>query len=86
MDKEKVSSNAIPAAIAKAIGDARGAAFRDNQNTSIYADGINNLANENSDGELDIANLADENNTAITDLAEYVASLEERIMELEGRI
>jgi len=84
MDKEKVSSNAIPAAIAKAIGDAKKAAFENNQNTSIYADGINNLANENDGGIVDVADLAAENDSAITELAEYVASLEERIIALEG--
>lgn len=42
--------------------------------------------NENSDGLLDIANLADENSMAITDIADYTAELEARIEELEGKV
>lgn len=39
---------------------------------------------ENSQGLLDVADLADENSTAITDLAEYIAELEARVEALEG--
>lgn len=47
-------------------------------------DKIENITTENNDGLLDIAGLADENNTAITDLADYIAELEERIEALES--
>lgn len=42
--------------------------------------------NENSEGILDIADLADENSMAITDIADYTAALEARIEELEGKV
>lgn len=42
--------------------------------------------NENSGGILDIAELADENSMAITDIADYTAELEARIEELEGKV
>lgn len=42
--------------------------------------------NENSEGILDIADLADENSMAITDIADYTAELEARIKELEGKV
>lgn len=42
--------------------------------------------NENSEGLLDIAELADENSMAITDIADYTAKLEARIEELEGKV
>lgn len=42
--------------------------------------------NENSEGLLDIADLADENSMAITDIADYTAGLEARIEELEGKV
>ena len=42
--------------------------------------------NENSEGLLDIAELADENSMAITDIADYTAELEARIEELEGKV
>lgn len=69
---------------AKALKNARQQAFEQSVNVGLYADGIDAKANENNDGVLDIADLADENSTSITDLAEYVAELEERIAALEG--
>lgn len=73
----------IPADVAKALKEARRLAFEANQQTSIYADGINDLANENDGGIVDVAELAAENDGAVTDLAEYVAELE---AELKARI
>ena len=48
-------------------------------------DNNTNGVSENSDAVIDVADLADENSGSITDLADYVASLEERIAELEGK-
>lgn len=39
---------------------------------------------EDSEGLLDIAGLSDENNIAITDLADYIAEIDERLSALEG--
>lgn len=39
---------------------------------------------EDSEGLLDVAGLADENGMAITDLADYMAEMDERITSLEG--
>ena len=49
--------------------------------TSIH---IEAMTTENSDGVLDVASLADENNEAITDLADYIAEIESRVEALEG--
>lgn len=43
-----------------------------------------NFISENSDGLIDVASLGDENNEAITDLANYIANLEARVEALEG--
>jgi len=47
-------------------------------------DHIEEMTTENSDGVLDVASLADENNEAITDLADYIAEIESRVEALEG--
>ena len=78
-------SNLIPDAVAKALKEARRLAFEANQNTSKYADGINDLANENDGGIMDLADLAAENDGAIVALAEYLDNIEERLSALENR-
>lgn len=70
----------IPAAIAKAIADARKISFKENTKTNNYADKINGLADENNTGIIDVANLADENSGAIVDLAEYVDAIEQNVL------
>ena len=77
-------SKGLDPEVAKALKNARQQAFEANMETSQYADEINDLANENGGGVLDVAGLADENSTAITDLADYIASLEKRIIALES--
>lgn len=47
-------------------------------------DHIEEMTTENSDGVLDVASLADENNEAITGLADYIAEIESRVEALEG--
>ena len=76
----------IPTEIAKALKEARRLAFEANARTNQYADGINNLANENDSGIVDLGEIANENDQAITDLAEYIAGLELRIEVLEGKV
>lgn len=46
--------------------------------------GIESEIGENQTAIFDVADLADENSNGLLDLAEYVAELEERISELEG--
>lgn len=54
------------------------------KDVSNFTDGAYSIANENSDGVLDLADLADENSLCIEDLAEMISDLEERVAALEG--
>ena len=53
------------------------------RDVSSYTDGSYALGNENGEGVLDIADLADENSLCIEDLAEMISELEERVAALE---
>ena len=72
----------IPAEIAKALKEARRLAFEANCRTSQYADGINDLAHENDTAVTDVAEIANENDAAVTDVAEIANENDSAITEL----
>ena len=78
-------SNLIPEATARALKDARQLAFEANMRTSKYADGINDLANENDGSVIELAELAAENDGSIMDIAEILEAFDERITALENK-